>query len=43
MSTISRLRIVSRKASSSARDFRISGSVEILMRMVRAFLAMGCT
>lgn len=35
-----RLRIVPRKASSSARDLRIAGSVDMLMRIVRAFWAM---
>ena len=31
----------SRKASSSARDFRISASLEMLIRIVKAFFAMG--
>lgn len=31
----------SRKASSSARNFRISSSLEMLMRIVKAFFAMG--
>lgn len=38
--TVMRRRIDSRKASSSARNWRTSASVLILMRMVRAFLAM---
>lgn len=40
--TVIRMKTLSSKASSSARDLRISGSVEMLMRIVRAFLAMGC-
>lgn len=39
--TVIRTMMVSRKASSSASDLRISGSVEMLMRIVRAFFAMG--
>lgn len=37
-----RARIVSRKASSSARDLRISRSVEMFIRIVRACWAIGC-
>lgn len=39
--TVTRTKMLSSKASSSARDLRISGSVEMLMRIVRACLAMG--
>lgn len=39
--TVMRRSTDSRKASSSARDFRISASLEILIRIVKAFFAMG--
>ena len=40
--TVNRERRDSRKASSSARSLRTSFSGERLMRIVRAFLAIGC-
>lgn len=39
--TVMRRSTDSRKASSSARDFRISASLEMLIRIVKAFFAMG--
>lgn len=40
--TVTRSNIDSRKASSSASSFKTSASEAMLIRMVRAFLAIGC-